>query len=193
MPACVVFGFRRLAPNGGIMKRAVIIAVLASVFGGLAITGLTLGLAGPAHAAPAASAQHSTTLRSTTLQSATLQSTTLAVVSDCPGQPALVRPRTFILTCADGNAYFGKLSWTSWTPGLASAKGTLVLNDCTPYCAAGHFHSYPAIVVLWGSTAVAGHPGERCYTKLTEILTGPRPRHAPMTQTFPLLTSGHAA
>ncbi len=165
------------------MKRAVIIAVLASVFGGLAITGLTLGLAGPAHAAPAASARHSTTLRSTTL----------AVVFDCPGQHALVRPRTFILTCADGNAYFGKLSWTSWTPGLASAKGTLVLNDCTPYCAAGHFHSYPAIVVLWGSAAVAGHPGERCYTKLTEILTGPRPRHAPMTQTFPLLTSGHAA
>ena len=160
------------------MKRAVIIAVLASVFGGLAITGLTLGLAGPAHAAPAGPAQGSTAL---------------IVVFDCPGQHALVKPRSFILTCADGNAYFSKLSWTSWTPGLASAKGTLVLNDCTPYCAAGHFHSYPAIVVLWGSKAVPGHPGERCYTKLTEILTGPRPRLAPMTQTFPLLTSGHAA
>jgi hypothetical protein len=158
------------------MKRAVIIAVLASVFGGLAITGLTLGLAGPAHAAPARPA--ATQAR--------------AVVFDCPGQQALIKPRTFILTCADGNAYFGKLSWTSWTVGLASAKGTLVLNDCTPYCAAGHFHSYPAIVVLWGNAAVPGHPGERCYTKLTEILTGPRPRHAPMTQTFPLLTSGHA-
>jgi len=160
------------------MKRAVIIAVLASVFGGIAMTGLTLGLAGSAHAAPARPAQGSTAL---------------AVVFDCPGQQALVRPKSFILTCADGNAYFSKLSWTSWTPGLASAKGTLVLNDCTPYCAAGHFHSYPAIVVLWGSTAVPGHPGERCYTKLTEILTGPRPPHAPMTQTFPLLTSGHAA
>ena len=170
------------------MKRAVIIAVLASVFGGLAITGLTLGLAGPAHAAPAGPAQGSTTL---------------TVVFDCPGQHALVKPRSFILTCADGNAYFSKLSWTSWTPGLASAKGTLVLNDCTPYCAAGHFHSYPAIVVLWGSKAVQGHPGERSYTKLTEILTGPRPRYydavhhkwvtAPQTQTYPLLTSGHAA
>lgn len=170
------------------MKRAVITAVLAAVLGGLAITGLTLGLAGSANAAadrPAAAAP------------------TRTVVFDCPGQHAQVRPRTFVLTCADGNAYFGKLSWTSWTPGLASAKGTLVLNDCTPYCAAGHFHSYPAIVVLWGSKAVPGHPGERCYTKLTEILTGPRPRYydavhhkwvtAPQTQTFPLLTSGHAA
>ena len=100
-------------------------------------------------------------------------------------------------------AYFAKLAWTSWTPGLASAKGALVLNDCTPYCAAGHFHRYPAIVVLWGSKAVPGHPGERCYTKLTEILTGQRPRYydavhhkwvtAPMTQTMPLLTSSHEA
>jgi hypothetical protein len=165
------------------MKRAVIIAVLAAVSGGLAITGLTLGLTGSAHAAPASPAR--------------------TVVFDCPGQHALVRPGSFILTCADGNAYFGKLSWTSWTPGLASAKGTLELNDCTPYCAAGHFHSYPAIVVLWGSKAVQGHPGERCYTKLTEILTGPRPRYydavhhkwvtAPQTQTIPLLTPGHAA
>ena len=48
-----------------------------------------------------------------------------------------------------------------------------------------------------------GHPWERCYTKLTEILTGHRPRYydavhhkwvtAPVTQTFPLLTSGHGA
>jgi hypothetical protein len=125
------------------------------------------------------------------------------VVFDCPGQRALVRPKTIILTCADGNAYFAKLAWTSWTPGLASARGTLVLNDCTPYCAAGHFHSYPAIVVLWRSKAVPGYPGEHCYTKLTEILTGQRPRYydavhhkwvtAPMTQTMPLLTSSHEA
>jgi hypothetical protein len=153
------------------VKRFLVIAVLVPVVAALAVTGLILG--GSAKAAPASSAR--------------------TVVFDCPGQHALVRPRSFVLTCADGNAYFAKLSWTGWTPGLASAKGTLVLNDCTPYCAAGHFHSYPAIVVLWGSKAVQGHPGERGYTKLTEILTGPRPRHVPANQTFPLLTSGHAA
>ena len=167
------------------MKRVLVTAVLVPVVAALAVTGLILG--GSAQAAPARPAA----------------SPSQTVVFDCPGQHALVRPKSFTLTCADGNAYFAKLAWTSWTPGLASAKGTLVLNDCTPYCAAGHFHRYPAIVVLWGSKAVKGHPGERCYTKLTEILTGQRPRYydavhlkwvtAPMTQTMPLLTSSHEA
>jgi len=162
------------------VKRVLVIAVLIPVVAALAVTGLILG--GSAKAAPARPAP----ARLDTAPSHT-------VVFDCPGQHALIRPGNFVLACADGNAYFAKLAWTSWTPGLASARGTLVLNDCTPYCAAGHFHSYPAIVVLWGSKAVPGHPGERSYTKLTAILTGQRPRHVPMTQTFPLPTSGHAA
>jgi hypothetical protein len=167
------------------VKRVLVIAVLVPVAAALAVTGLILG--GSAQAAPARSAA----------------SPSQTVVFDCPGQHALVRPKSFILTCADGYAYFGKLAWTSWRPGLASAKGTLVLNDCTPNCVAGHFHRYPAIVVLWGSRAVPGHPGEHCYTKLTEILTGQRPHYydavhhkwvtAPVTQTMPLLTSSHEA
>jgi hypothetical protein len=47
------------------------------------------------------------------------------VVFDCPGQPALVKPGTYVLACADGNYYFDRLSWTSWTPHLASASGRL--------------------------------------------------------------------
>ena len=100
------------------MKRVLVIAVLVPVVAALAVTGLILG--GSAQAAPARSAA----------------SPSQTVVFDCPGQHALVRPKSFILTCADGNAYFDKLAWTSWTPGLASAKGTLVLNDCTPNCVA---------------------------------------------------------
>jgi hypothetical protein len=122
------------------------------------------------------------------------------VVFDCAGQPqALVKPRNFVLTCADANSVLAKLSWTSWTPALASATGLLAENDCTPYCAAGHFHSFPAVVIFWGSTAVKNHPGERCYTKMTIILTGTRPRYydylthkpvtAPVTQTSALITS----
>lgn len=152
-----------------------IVAVLAA--------GLTLGLTASAHAAPARPAL----------------STVQTVVFDCPGQKAMVKPKMFVLACADGNAYFKNLSWTSWTPGLASAKGTLVQNDCTPTCVAGHFHSYPAVVVLWGSHAVANQPGEQSYTTLTQILPGPRPRYydfvhhkwitAPVTENDPLLTS----
>jgi hypothetical protein len=95
------------------VKRVLVIAVLVPVVAALAVTGLIL-----VESAQAASPRP-----------AALPSQT--VVFDCPGQHALVRPKSFILTCADGNAYFAKLAWTSWTPGLASAKGTLVLNDRT--------------------------------------------------------------
>ena len=162
------------------MKRARLGASLISVFALLGTAGLALGLSGSASAAPTI-----TNVR--------------MVVFDCPAQPAMVRPTTYILACADGNALFDKLAWTSWTPGLASATGTLVLNDCIPFCAAGHFHSYPAVVVFWGSKAVKSHPGERSYTMMTEILTGTRPRYydyvthkwvtAPVTQTSPLPAS----
>jgi hypothetical protein len=161
------------------VKRTWFIAVLTLAAAALAITGLTLS--GSAQAAPAHPAAPASRV----------------VVFDCPGQHALVRPKNFVLACADGNSAFEKLAWSAWAPGLASAKGTLVQNDCTPYCAAGHFHRYPALVVLWGSKAVGS--GKHAYTKLTLILTGPRPGYddsvhhkwvyAPVTQTFPLVTS----
>jgi hypothetical protein len=161
------------------MKRAWLIAVLILAAAGLTGTGLALG--GSAQATPAHPGSVSAR----------------DVVFDCPGQHAQVRPKSFVLACADGNSAVSQLTWTTWTSGLASAKGTLVQNDCTPYCAAGHFHRYPALVVLWGSKAV--RPGEHAYPKLTMILTGPRPRYydtvhrtwvsAPVTQTFPLPAS----
>jgi hypothetical protein len=153
------------------MTRARLGALIISL---LATTGLVLGLTQSAHAAPG-------------------NAPARMVVFDCPGQPALVKPSTFIVTCADGNILFDKLSWTSWTPGLASATGTLEENDCIPYCAAGHFHAYPALVILWGSKAVPNHPGERRYTMLTEILTGARPRYYDYTHhkwvTVPVTTT----
>jgi hypothetical protein len=68
-----------------------------------------------------------------------------------------------------------RLHWTSWTSHLASGYGTYFLNDCTPTCVGGHFHSYPALVTLWGSAAVKGCPSERKYTQMTLIFTGKRP------------------
>jgi hypothetical protein len=56
-------------------------------------TGLTLGLAGSAHATPARPNV----------------SSVQTVVFDCPGQHAMIRPKTFILACADGNALLDKL------------------------------------------------------------------------------------
>jgi hypothetical protein len=151
----------------------------ASIISALAVGALTVGLlAGSATATPARPAAGTPGV-----------STVRTVVLDCPGLPALVRPKTFILSCADGYVQLGKLSWTSWTPGLASATGTLIKNTCSPSCVAGHFVSYPVLAILWGKAAVKNHPGEQCYTRLTLIYPGSRPPGAAQTETIPLPTS----
>ena len=139
---------------------------------------LAYSLAGPAGAAPAR--PETNTAAHVSIQT---------VVLDCPGQPALVRPKTYILSCADGYIQLDKLSWTSWTPGLASATGTLVKNTCDPSCVAGHFRSYPVLVVFWGKAAVKNHPGQQTYTRMTLIYPGARPKGVGQTETVSLPTS----
>jgi hypothetical protein len=160
------------------MKRARLAASIISALAGGVLAGgvLAASLAGPASAHPAQPAVKGPAAIKT-------------VVLDCPGLPALVRPKTYILTCADGYVQLDKLSWTSWTPALASASGTLLKNTCTPSCVAGHFRTYPVLVVLWGRAAVKNHPGQQCYTRMTLIYPGSRPKGVPQTQTVSLPTS----
>ena len=87
----------------------------------------TVGLVGSASAAPARPAASATSVQT--------------VVLDCPGLPALVRPKTYILSCADGYVQLGKLSWTSWTPGLASATAV-------------RFGAAPAVITADSNTQV---------------------------------------
>jgi hypothetical protein len=61
---------------------------------------------------------------------------------------ALVRPRSLVVACGDGNFYVTGIAWTSWGARGASGTGTGRVNDCTPYCAAGHFHAYPVALSL---------------------------------------------
>ncbi len=68
----------------------------------------------------------------------------------------LVRPRSIVAACADANLYFTGLRWSSWTATRATATGTAHVNDCTPNCAAGRFHTYPAHVTLSGPRTCAG-------------------------------------
>jgi hypothetical protein len=106
------------------------------------------------------------------------------VVVNCQGH-ARVRPGSFTLACADGNDYLSGLAWTSWAPGLASAIGVQVENDCVPYCAAGHFHRYPVDAVFWGGAAFG--PGSQRYTKVTLLYPRARPwHHGPATLTMML-------
>jgi hypothetical protein len=60
----------------------------------------------------------------------------------------IVRPTSIVAACGDGNFYFTGLSWSTWSASGGSGAGTAHQNDCDPYCAAGHFHTYPATVRL---------------------------------------------
>jgi hypothetical protein len=93
------------------------------------------------------------------------------VIVNCLGKQQ-VRPATVVLACADYNSLIDTITWTSWTTRLASGTGTLVQNDCVPYCAAGHFHRYPVLIILWANARYGS--GQR-YTEITEILPGARP------------------
>ena len=94
------------------------------------------------------------------------------VVFDCLGKPR-IRPKSFVLTCADDNSYLTGLSWSSWNAGSALGKGTWHINDCLPNCAQGHFLAYPVDVTFWRSRPVKHNPGERYFTRITMSETSP--------------------
>ena len=82
-----------------------------------------------------------------------------------PGSPATVRPRSIVVACGDANFYFTNLAWSAWNATRAKAGGIAHLNDCNPYCAAGHFHTYRARVTL--SRPKTCTNGARDFTLLT--------------------------
>ena len=143
------------------MKRGRVISAIVPMLVGSAVAlGFTVATA-------AAGTSHQTA-------TAGAASASRTVVLDCLNH-AQVRPKSFVLACADGNDYLNGLAWTSWGPQLASATGTEHVNDCIPYCAAGHFHSYPTEVIFWRSEPVAHHPGEKHFTRVTLLYPGSRP------------------
>jgi hypothetical protein len=163
------------------------IRVAAAIFAGIVV-------AGGGGAALASSGAPGATHTAATTQAAAAK----YVVLNCGLKP-VVQPSTYVITCADAGIGVKDLHWTSWTSKLASGDGTFWENDCTPNCAAGHFHYYPSLDVLWGSAAVKNHPADRRYTKLTVIFTGKKrpPVYVlkngklvatyPLTQTFDLI------
>ncbi len=86
---------------------------------------------------------------------------------------AVVRPRSIVVACADANFYLTRMHWATWT--ASGATGTAVghQNDCTPNCAAGHFHTYPATVTLSKPRSCDGH---KVFTTLAWRFTKPTPK-----------------
>jgi|SRR5271165_5133037 len=122
--------------------------------------------------------------------------TTVPVLVNC-AMKAQTRPRQYILACGDGNFYLDKLKWAAWGSSSAFAEGINTFNDCVPFCAAGHFHSFPVLAALWRAEPRPGHTGQRYFTRLTLIYTGNRTYSAggklhrlPATATYPLSALG---
>lgn len=119
-------------------------------------------------------------------------------VITCTRRPQ-IRPGQYTLACADRNAYLTGLHWAAWGPASAFAAGTDTFNVCVPTCTAGHLHSYPVLAVVWRAEPLPAHPGERYFTRLTIIDTGPGNYRAggkvyslPLTVTDPLSPAGGA-
>jgi hypothetical protein len=88
----------------------------------------------------------------------TTPSPSRAVLITCE-RTAVSAPSRYTLTCADGGIWLEGLRWSAWGAPTGHASGTLWENDCTPSCADGHTHPYPA------SVTVSGLAGGR-YTRL---------------------------
>ncbi|MGZ4439864.1 MAG: hypothetical protein ACXVZN_05785 [Gaiellaceae bacterium] len=87
---------------------------------------------------------------------------------------AVVRPRSIVIACADDNFYVTGLAWTRWDARGADGTGTGHENDCKPYCAAGHFHTYRLAIRL-GGVATCGSRREPQFTCLAWRFVGPKP------------------
>src|SRR6185437_7732435 len=90
-----------------------------------------------------------------------------------PGATPTVRPKEVIVACGDANFYFTNLRWSAWNATRAVAAGIAHLNDCKPYCAAGHFHTYAIALTLTRPQSCKN--GSREFTRMTWRFTAMRP------------------
>jgi hypothetical protein len=93
------------------------------------------------------------------------------VVGDCT--KSQLRPHTIVLACADYNRELTKLAWSSFGESNAYAAGEYYVNDCTPNCAAGKFHSYPVKLVVSAAKPCPDRYDD--YQRATVTFTGARP------------------
>jgi hypothetical protein len=95
-------------------------------------------------------------------------------VEICGAGPALVRPGSVILTCADHGAIAEHLRWSSWTGTQAIATGIVTWRACSAACAYSR---------RWDSTTArftlidpaSGPRGRILFTNLRMHVSGPTP------------------
>lgn len=94
----------------------------------------------------------------------------VAWISDCGSLRS--KPASLTLACGDGNYSLEGLSWKGWGKAAATAIGSARANDCTPNCAAGHFHSYK-VTATADRLSTCGKA--RYYARITITYPGARP------------------
>ena len=70
-------------------------------------------------------------------------------------------------------------------PAVAAGVGTAFANDCSPDCAAGHFHTYRAVLLLSGSQSCGGKTAYRTAT-VAIVGTPPPAWQTAADATYPL-------
>ena len=91
---------------------------------------------------------------------------------DCSGAPS-AQPSQVVLTCADAGVTASKLQWTGWGNAFAAAVGTAEVNDCKPYCAAGHVHAFKIVLLAQGRQSCPD--GRPAYARVTYAFIGRSP------------------
>jgi hypothetical protein len=82
------------------------------------------------------------------------------------------RPTHLIIACGDGNLYVTGIRWRHWNAAQAFGRGVGHFNDCTPYCAVGHFHTQ-AIMVRVYRPVYCTDVDEWQYSRLAYSFVGP--------------------
>jgi hypothetical protein len=95
-----------------------------------------------------------------------------------------MKPTSIVLACADDGIRVEDASWTNWMATTAQGAGAIWENDCTPSCAAGTFHYYPASITLLGVQSSMEGP---VFSQLVANYEAPGP-NGMATEQFSLFT-----
>ena len=100
----------------------------------------------------------------------------------CTASQPVVRPSSIVVACGDGNFFLSDITWSRWTSTSAAGRGTGHQNDCKPYCAAGHFHTY-AVSIRLSRPETCRH-GRREFTRFTYRFVSRKPAGVPRGETM---------
>lgn len=124
--------------------------------------------------APSARATTTTAATATSARAATVTAAgarTLPAVG-CRSTTPAVRPTHVPISCGDGSAFAVHVRWRSLTTAKGSAMGVVLLDDCVPNCAEGHYRAYAARLDFTRVRTVAHRP---VFTRLAITFTTRHP------------------